>query len=375
MKISYYMPFKPPQHANPSGDLITGRELREFLLRQGHAVELASSLRSRWIYWKPLNFLEIRRERARLLAALRPNAVDLWLTYHSYYKAPDLLGPACCRNLQIPYVIFQGIYSTKRRRRLRTLPGFLLNRAALLAADLVVTNKKKDLANLLRLLPDQRVLYVAPGLRPEQFAYDAEARKELRAAWSTGDTPVILSAAMLRSGVKSEGIRQLINSCRELQQSAQDFVLIIVGDGRQRAELEHAARQALGSRCLFVGRIPRRQLYRYYSAADLFAFPGIEESLGMVYLEAQSAGLPVVAFHDWGASEAVLDGRTGLLASASQPEQFTDAIRTLLNDTDLRTRLGRQAREHVINDHDLERNYRFLDKQLHATLQQKQQSR
>lgn len=374
MKITYYMPFKPPEHANPSGDLITGRELREFLQNQGHSVDLASTLRSRWIYWKPWNYLNIRRERAGILAALRTNPADLWLTYHSYYKAPDLLGPACSKNLKIPYVIFQGIYSTKRRRRLQTLPGFLLNRAALLAADLVVTNKKKDGENLLRLLDDQRVRYVPPGLRPDQFSSDAEARKDLREAWNVGPTPVILSAAMLRSGVKSTGIRQLITSCRDLQKSARDFVLVIVGDGRQRAELEQNARQALGSRCLFVGRVPRQELYRYYSAADLFAFPGIEESLGMVYLEAQAAGLPVVAFHDWGASEAVLDGQTGLLTPASQPERFTSAIGTLLSDVELRKKLGRQAREHVIKNHDLEKNYRFLDKQLHATVRQKQQT-
>ncbi|MEJ2057998.1 MAG: glycosyltransferase family 4 protein, partial [Desulfofustis sp.] len=186
--------------------------------------------------------------------------------------------------------------------------------------------------------------------------------------------PVILSAAMLRSGVKSAGIRQLISSCRELQNSAQDFILVIVGDGRQRADLEQAARQALGSRCLFVGKVPRQELYRYYSAADLFAFPGIEESLGMVYLEAQSAGLPVVAFRAWGASEVVFDGQTGLLAPASQPELFTNAIRTLLNDTDLRKRLGRQARQHVIKHHDLKTNYRFLDEQLRTTVQHNKRS-
>lgn len=371
MDISYYMPLKPPEHQNPSGDLITGRELRDFLTSLGHRVELASTTRSRWIYWKPWDYLKIRKERAHVCAALRPNPADLWLTYHSYYKAPDLLGPACCRNLQIPYVIFQGIYSTKRKRNLKTLPGFLLNRAALLSADLVVTNKKKDKKNLLRLLPDTRVLYVAPGLRPDQFAFADEARKQLREAWDNGETPVILSAAMFRPGVKTAGIRQLISSCQELQKSGQDFLLVIVGDGRNRAELEQRARRKLGTRCLFAGTVPRQELYRYYSAADLFAFPGIEESLGMVYLEAQSAGLPVVAFKDWGASEAVLDGRTGLLTPASQPEMFTGAIRTLLNDTGLRKKLGRQAREHVGTSHDLEKNYHFLDRQLRDTVQQK----
>ena len=55
---------------------------------------------------------------------------------------------------------------------------------------------------------------------------------------------------------------------------------------------------------------------RYYSAGDMFVFPGIRESLGMVYLESQSCGLPVVAFHNGGIPEVVVDGETGFLTPA-----------------------------------------------------------
>ena len=79
----------------------------------------------------------------------------------------------------------------------------------------------------------------------------------------------------------------------------------------------------LPNRALFLGKIPRPELYQYYSAADIFAFPGIEESLGMVYLEAQSCNLPVVAYQDWGGREAVVHGQTGLLSPAAHPSLFT----------------------------------------------------
>jgi glycosyltransferase involved in cell wall biosynthesis len=374
MDITYYMPFKPPEHANPSGDLITGRELRDFLLDQGHRIELGSTLRSRWIFWKPWKMAYLWREQKRLSNILRHKPVDLWLTYHSYYKAPDLLGPACSSNLQIPYIIFQGIYSTKRRKSFKTLPGFLLNRRALCSADLVVTNKKKDRTNLLRLLPAERVHYLAPGLRPEQFRHDEQARSELREAWQTGTRPVVLSTAMLRPGVKSDGIRQVIASCAELLKSGRELLLVIVGDGQNRPGLEQEARERLGPSVLFAGRVARTELQRYYSGADLFAFPGIEESLGMVYLEAQSTGLPVVAFKDWGASEAVVDGRTGLLTPALQPELFTRAIGSLLDDPMLRSRLAVQAREHILSLHDLKRNYRYLTTLFEETIQRARKS-
>ncbi len=360
MKIAYYMPFKPPDHVNPSGDLITGRELQEFLTNQKHDVDLISSLRSRWIYWKPRLLAQLRSEAERVRAVLRQDPVDLWLTYHTYYKAPDLLGPSCAKKLHMPYVIFQGIYSTKRKRNFKTLPGFLLNQRALSSAQMVYTNKKKDEKNLLRLLPRNRVSHVPPGIRPEQFRFDASARQEIREKWQVEDRLVILSTAMLRPGVKTEGIRQVIKSCGALHQSAHKILLVIIGDGHNRLLLEQEARASLGSACLFLGRIGRSELYRYYSAADLFAFPGIEESLGMVYLEAQSAGLPVVAFYDWGASEAVRNDQTGLLTPAADPDQFTASIRRLLDDSALRVQMGTSAKDHVRRNHDLEKNYAEL---------------
>ena len=127
---------------------------------------------------------------------------DLWLTYHSYYKAPDVIGPAVSRRLRIPYVIFQGIFSTKRRRDIRTRPGFLLNRSALKAAAHVLTNKRVDLKNLKRLLPADRLTYLPPGIFPDDFRFDPAARARLRRRWQVADAPVVLTAAMYQTGCK-----------------------------------------------------------------------------------------------------------------------------------------------------------------------------
>jgi glycosyltransferase involved in cell wall biosynthesis len=77
----------------------------------------------------------------------------------------------------------------------------------------------------------------------------------------------------------------------------------------------------------------------------------------MVYLEAQSTGLPVVAFGDWGSSEAVLHGQTGLLTPASDPDEFTASIEHLLKNSELRAKMGEAAQNHVRGNHDLTKNY------------------
>ncbi|MFO7708613.1 MAG: glycosyltransferase family 4 protein [Desulfobacterales bacterium] len=361
MKICFYTPFKPLDHPNPSGDLVTARDLFEFLAGRGHTVSTASSLRCRWIAWKPWLWPRVLWERQRAARRFQPGRWDLWFSYHSYYKAPDMLGPAVSRRLGIPYVIFQGIYSTRRRRRWLTRPGFELNRSALLAAHRIFTNKRGDLTNLRRLVPEERITYVAPGLNPGQFAFDPAARLQLRRAWGAGDDPVILSVAMFRPGVKADGLSWVIRTCGELVRRGRRFRLVVAGDGRERSRLERLARNEIGDRVRFVGRVPRCELYRFYSAADLFFFPGIREALGMVYLEAQSCGLPVVAFENAGVPEAVQKDRTGLLTPLLDGWALVDAVERLLSDAALRRRMGECAKVYVRECHDLEKNYGMMD--------------
>jgi glycosyltransferase involved in cell wall biosynthesis len=361
LRIIFYTPFKPLGHPHPSGDLVTATGIFDFLVQRGHQVYPASNLRCRWIYWKPWLWLKLIWEKRQIIQQFSVASADLWLTYHSYYKAPDLLGPAVAGKLNIPYVLFQGIYSTKRRRQWTAKPGFYLNKNTLCKANHVFTNKSVDLLNLKRLLPGNRISYVAPGIVPGDFDFDDQARAQLRRQWNVGDEPVILSAAMFRADVKTEGLTWLIRACGELYRQGHKFRLAIAGDGKQKEKLQQLAAEQVGDRVLFLGKIPRPDMYRVYSAADIFVFPGIRESLGMVFLEAQSCGLPVVAFNNAGVPEAVADGKTGLLVPMYALEPFVDAIRRLLVDKDLRKQMGLAAKSYVREFHDLNKNYQELE--------------
>ena len=364
LRILFYAPFKPLKHIRPSGDLVTATEIAGYLVNRGHEVLQASALRCRWIYWKPWLWLALLVEKRRVVRRFSKKDVDLWFTYHSYYKAPDLLGPYASRKINVPYVIFQGIYSTKRRRRLKTLPGFYLNRYALAAARYVFVNKTVDWINIKRLLPPERISYLAPGIYPDQFRFDRHARQTLRQLWGMGDEPVVFSAAMFRPDVKSEGLTWVIRTCGELLRRGSPLRLVIAGDGKQRDQLKRLAAEKLGQRVVFTGKIPRKEMCRYYSACDLFVFPGIRESLGLVFLEAQSCGLPVVAFNNAGVPDAVKDGVTGNLVPMYAAKPFADAIERLLQDADLRRRMGRAAQAYVRQVHDLNKNYQKMEQVL-----------
>jgi glycosyltransferase involved in cell wall biosynthesis len=361
MRILFYAPFKPLDHVDPSGDQVTASEITGYLVSKGHQVIQASSLRCRWIYWKPWLWPKLLVEKRRVVRRFSKKDVDLWFTYHSYYKAPDLLGVYAAQKLKVPYVIFQGIYSTKRRRRLKTLTGFYLNKRALCAARHIFVNKTLDRTNLKRLIPDERIRFVSPGIHPADFHFDGDARQALRSQWQVGDEPVVFSAAMFRADVKTEGLIWVIRSCGELVRRGSLLRLVIAGDGTQRNKLKQLAAAQLGKRAMFVGKIPRNQMYRYYSASDLFVFPGIRESLGLVFLEAQSCGLPVVAFHNAGVPDAVKDGITGFLVPMYAAEPFTAAIKRLLSDSQLRRTMGEAAQARIRHNYDLSKNYQNME--------------
>jgi glycosyltransferase involved in cell wall biosynthesis len=364
MKIFFYAPFKPLGHDHPSGDLVIGTGLATFLAEQGYQLHPASDWRARWFFWKPKQWLIALREIHRLSHAPRPWRPDLWLTYHTYYKAPDILGPRVSRQLKVPYVIFQGMYATKRRRDWRTRPGFMLNRRALLSARHVFTNRREDWVNLKRLLPETQLSYVRPGIRPRDFSFDPASRRRLRRHWGAGSRPVVMTAAMFRPDVKTKGLQWIIRTLALLRQKNRPFDLVIAGDGKTRAQLEALAHALLPGQVRFLGRVPRERMYQVYSAADLFAFPGFRESLGMVFLEAQSCGLPVVAFRNGGIPEVVRHRRTGLLAPLDSRQGLADAIGLLLDSPVLRRRMGTAGADYVRQAHDLDKNYHQVARRL-----------
>jgi D-inositol-3-phosphate glycosyltransferase len=104
---------------------------------------------------------------------------------------------------------------------------------------------------------------------------------------------------------------------------------------------------SLGVPATFHAATGRDHLRRQYVAADLVAVPSHSESFGLVALEAQACGTPVLAADVGGLPKAVADGRSGLLVAGHEPGSWARAMRTLLADEALRTRLAGGARRHA----------------------------
>ncbi len=365
LKIAFCTPFKPVDHPRVSGDVTIARDLHDALRGFGHTVEVLPFFPAREIYRRPGNWPGAVRALGRMIEAAR--GADCWLTHGSYYKVPDIFGPTGSARLGIPYFLFQASYARNRARNLATWPGYILNKRTMRRADHVFCNRVNDLAGCARLLPKDCYSFVRPGLPDGLFARDEAARVRLRAEWKAGpDTVVAVCAAMMRPGVKATGVEWTIRACAEAARvcveaartmgKGRDLRLVVAGDGPMRAELEAMAHTALGQRAIFLGMVDRADLPGVFSAGDLFAFPGLRESVGMVYLEAQRCGLPVVATDDEGAPHVVAHETSGLITPADEAA-FTRGVVALVRDDAFRSRLGAQAAAHATQAHGASVNY------------------
>ncbi|MEA2433974.1 MAG: phosphatidyl-myo-inositol dimannoside synthase [Actinomycetota bacterium] len=153
--------------------------------------------------------------------------------------------------------------------------------------------------------------------------------------------------------VRRKGVHRLIEAMPEISRRVPHTVLVIAGTGPELGKLRHQAARAK-ARVLFAGRVPDEHAPAYYRLADVFALPvvdrwaGLEiEGLGVVLLEAAATGTPSVTGRSGGTPEAVLDGDTGFVVDARDPDQLCDRIVRLLKDPGLAERMGAAGRSHV----------------------------
>jgi glycosyltransferase involved in cell wall biosynthesis len=165
-----------------------------------------------------------------------------------------------------------------------------------------------------------------------------------------GGAPWLVAVAMMRAGDKLASYRILGEALARSERKP--WQLLVVGDGPARGAVEEALGPVSG-RVRYLGSLPEPAVFETLAAADLFVWPAINEAFGMALLEAQAAGLPVVAGRTGGVPDVVADGATGLLPPVGDAAAFAAAIAALLDDSGRRRALGAAARQRVVAEHSL----------------------
>lgn len=203
--------------------------------------------------------------------------------------------------------------------------------------------------------PEAALEHVPPGVDAERFAPDEVARARLRARYRLGQRPVVVCVSRL---VPRKGQDMLIRAFPAVRQRVPDAALVIVGGGPNRTSLRRLAHSfGVAEHVVFTDGVPADELPAHHAMADVFAMPcrtrggGLDvEGLGIVYLEASSSGVPVVAGRSGGAPETVLDGRTGTVVDGWDVGAIAAAVGDLLAEPRRAAAMGAAGRQWVLDN-------------------------
>lgn len=345
MRIAFYAPLKSPDHDVPSGDRQMARLLIRALELAGHQVVVASRLRSylgdgaaeRWANIQSDATQEVNRLTAEWSRGAMP---ELWFCYHPYYKAPDLLGPVLARRHGLIQVTAEASYSIRRNEGIwRETQQQVIASVAAAAANICFT--KRDRQGLAIALLDAKLSSIAPFIDTQVYAGTPAPDNNLR----------LVVVAMMRKGDKLDSYSMLAQSLREIADLP--WTLSVIGDGPAREDIRALFAPFPAKRMEWLGAKAPEDVPGAFGAGGIYAWPGCGEAYGLAYLEAQAAGLPVVAQMTAGVPEVVSHGVTGLLTTPGDIQAYAAALRHLLVDSVDRQRMAAAARRRVFERHSL----------------------
>lgn len=269
----------------------------------------------------------------RLVRRQKPQLLLSWSAHAAVYGHWVFGAAPLARVVNVRFDLTVDIhYGTVRRK-----PGML--RRVLERADYVLSNSRRNLETL-----------QAEGFRLPR----AEAIYNIVAA--RNDPPSERPAGVARivavgSLIPRKALDVLLRAGAILAAADKRFEIVLAGSGPERAKLQSQAEDlGLADRVTFLGDVA--DVPRLLATAHVLAHPSRNEGLSNAILEAMAEGVPVVACPVGAAPEIIEDGRNGLLVPVGEPQAMAAALGRLLDDAELRTRLGRNAWEQVCRHFD-----------------------
>ena len=221
------------------------------------------------------------------------------------------------------------------------------------AGGLAVSHYAAERLQRRGLKPD-RVAVIYGGVDPDGLAADQNEVEQMRSALSQSGEPLLLTVGRL---VQRKGHSQVIAALPKVVAQLGPVRYLIAGTGPEEQRLRRVADQhGVAELIEFLGHVDDGKLAALYQAVDLFIMPSRDlygqpiEGLGLVYLEANLCGLPVIGSNTGGIADAIADGETGLLVNPEERSEIAAAIVRLLSDPDWAAQLGAAGRARVLRE-------------------------
>lgn len=243
---------------------------------------------------------------------------------------------------RVPSVLTYHSDIVRQRVLLAGYAPFLRRVLALVDRIIVSSPPMVELSTFLA--PVAKKCRVVPfGIDPSEFT-DPSLEPAAHAIRAAHERPIVLFVGRL---IYYKGVEVLVRAMRSV-----DADLVVVGSGPLEGRVRALAREAgVEPRLTILPPLQRAELAAYYRAADVFCLPSVarSEAFGLVQLEAMASGVPVVSTAlPTGVPYVNLHGTSGLVVPPGDADALADALRTLVEDANLRARLGARARERVL---------------------------
>ncbi len=230
-----------------------------------------------------------------------------------------------------------------RNSALRTF----LRRAMVKAADAYITNSKVGKDYLTEFLhADESRVFAMPYEVPDQTSLLGKNNPQTEK--SASKRPIFFFVGHL---VRRKGVNFLLEACALLQkQGYNDYTLIVAGDGPERAELEAFCQTHNLTDCVkLLGKVDYDSLGTYFQQADVFVLPTLEDTWGMVVLEAMLFGKPVLCSRWAGTAEMIVDGENGYVFDPHQPEKLAELMLWFMNNLNQIPAMGDNSQKIMAN--------------------------
>jgi glycosyltransferase involved in cell wall biosynthesis len=238
--------------------------------------------------------------------------------------------------------VLSGYFSRRWERVFRLIERMLAYASGTLVA---VSDEVRDDLVRFGVAPARRFAVVPYGFDlPPWSAADDASRQQLRAEIAAGDATFVVGWAGRLTAIKRP--LDLIRTLRALLDADVDALLVLVGDGEDRADVEAlAAELGVADRCRLVGF--QKSIRPWYASFDALLLTSANEGTPVVAIEALAAARPVVATRAGGTGTVVRNGESGFLEAIGDTQALADRLAALARDPALRERMGVAGAEDV----------------------------
>lgn len=373
MKIGYFISHFPypelvddPRYLKKyahGGTEIAAYNLACEMLSRGHKVEIFTTSKDQKEEIEYYPNMRIHRFPTNLKISSANISYKLWTgpfkadvdIVHAHYNLPysDYSALKFSREKNVPLVVtYHADAQESGGNMLRNLATFLYNRILLPRvldhANIIIATTPRFVEESKFLRSYKKKIKIIPnGINIQEYDLDL-SQKECRIRLKLPEDKLII--LFFGNLVRYKGPDILLKAFAQVRKKYSKTLLFYAGRGDMESELKRkVSEMKLEDSVCFSGYVPEELKPLYYKAADIFCLPSrtLAEAFGIVNLEAMASGLPIIASKLGGIPDVVQDEETGLLVTPGSVDRLKDAIIKLIENKDLRYKLGKKGRKKV----------------------------